>query len=291
MVHRDRNFNSGRFNVLIKTVTMLKDFLATVFVFFFFLYTPLVKSQGVVTLSPHLAELVYSAGAGEDLIAVSAWSNYPESVKSLPVIGDAFHVDIEKILALKPDLILAWGSGTSPQLVSKLRQYKLNIKLVDQHVLQDIPLTIRQIGQWCGTSSEAEKSALEFESKYQALLNRYQSKRALKSVFIQTSSQVLFTVNQHHLMSELIMMCGGENIFASLEQLSSRVEEEAVLKYSPEWIILPSKDAASRWREWQKIGFLENTRLMVVNPDHFHRATTRILLSAEKICENLKKAN
>ncbi len=251
-------------------------------------------ARRVVTLSPHLAELVYAVGAGDTLVGVSAYSDFPEPVRALPQVGDAFMVDQEQLALLRPDLILAWYSGTPAATVEKLRKQGFDVVRVRTRSLADVAEAIDTIGRLTGRDSAARAVRNRFESQL-AALNAAADEQPPIRVFYQISQRPLYTVNGRHYASELIERCGGENIFADLGELAPMVTEESVLARDPEVIVTGGSDAAaadlfSDWRRWQGLSATRSNNFFVVNADLLGRPSDRLALAGAEICERLADA-
>ncbi len=251
-------------------------------------------ARRVVTLSPHLAELMYAVGAGDVLVGVSAYSDYPEPVLSLPQVGDAFMVDQEQLALLEPDLILAWYSGTPAATVEKLRKQGFNVERIPTRSLADIAGAIDTIGRLTGREAAAKKVRAGFESKLAELRGPGDGQPPIR-VFYQISERPLYTVNGDHYASELIERCGGRNIFAELGELAPMVSEEAVLARDPEVIITGAfdDDAAelfSNWRRWQRLSATRRNNFYRVDADLLGRPSDRLVLAGAEICDRLQRA-
>ncbi|MGJ8663819.1 MAG: helical backbone metal receptor [Marinicella sp.] len=238
-----------------------------------------------VSLSPHITELIYSAGAGESILGVSAYSNFPESVKSKQIIGDAFHLNLELITQLDPDFVFYWDDGTPKQTVEQLKSMKLNLIPVEIKQLSDIPKAIRLIAHTLNT--KPQKATDEFLTDLNHLKNKKQKPR---SALIQFSDQPIFTVNGSHWMSEAIEVCGLSNVFADLEALSAAVTLESVVLNKPEVIIrLEPLQKENQLSTWSSIPAIKNNHVAVLEADHFTRPTLRTMRAIESLCEQVEQ--
>lgn len=251
------------------------------------------ESLRIVTLAPHLAELVFAAGAGEMLVGVSAYSNYPDAVGELPHIGDAFLIDHEQLLLLRPDILLAWQSGTASHTVDELRARNYRVEQIRTNGLNDIADALRSIGSLTGREAQAESVAAAFVANIERLRESYAQGEPIR-VFYQIASRPLYTANGNHYVSELIELCGGDNIFGDLGELAPLVSEEAVLVRDPEVMIAGRVDQEesplSAWRRWPALSANIQDNYFYIPADLLARPTPRLLQAGEAICEVLQQA-
>ena len=254
-------------------------------------------AQRIISLSPHITELIYSAGAGNKLIGVDDYSNYPEAAKSIARIGDANHLDIEKILSLQPDLIVAWGSGQShDRFIEQLIHLQLTVYISSPEDMEAIPYTVENLGKLAGTYDYAKQQSQKFSDELIDIINEY-SEQASVTVFYEIWNQPLFTINGQHVMSKVIEICGGRNVFADLPILSPEVSIEAVISTNPDVIIASGTGEGDQrppwlddWLQWPTINAARNNHLYHIPPDLIHRQTFRILQGTRILCEHLQSA-
>lgn len=247
------------------------------------------SASRLVTLAPQLTELVFAAGAGSALVGVSAYSDYPPAARAIPVVSDAFTVDQEQLALLRPDLLLAWQSGTPAHVVEELRQAGYAVEVLRTQSLGDIAPAIRRLGELTGHAEHAAAVAAEFSESLEDLRKRHAG-GAPVSVFFQISERPLYTVSNQHYIGEIISLCGGQNIFADLGELAPAVAVEAVVDRNPEVLLAAGDDASSTFAVWQRWPGMAANRygnLFVVNPDEISRAGTRVIAGARRICEQL----
>jgi iron complex transport system substrate-binding protein len=246
----------------------------------------------VVTLAPNLTELVYAVGAGDSLVGVSAWSDYPLAARDLPVIGDAFTLDQEQLALLEPDLLLVWESGTPLHTIQELRKTGFNVAVIRTRGLADIAAAMQQIGELTGRGQAATDAANRFRRELQVLREAHRDAEPI-SVFFQVSARPLYTVNKEHYVSELIELCGGRNIFSDLDELAPAITVEAVVERNPE-VMLASSDAGDggfvEWQRWPQIAANLYGNLFVLPADELARATPRLISAGGEMCLALQKA-
>lgn len=258
-------------------------------------------AQKIISLSPHITELIFSAGAGEKLSGVDDYSNYPKAAISITRIGDANHLDIETILSLQPDLIVAWGSGQSHnQFIQQLIRLQQTVYISSPENLEAIPRTVENLGKLSGTYDYAKQQSQKFRNELKNIIAEY-SERPSVNVFYEIWHQPLFTINGQHVMSQVIEICGGRNVFADLPILSPEVNIESVISADPDVIIASgivneSENGVQRppwlddWLQWPTIKASKNKHLYHLHPDLIHRQTFRILQGTRILCEQLQRA-
>jgi iron complex transport system substrate-binding protein len=260
-------------------------------------------SQRIITLAPHLSELVDAAGGAERLVSVSAFSNLPESVKQLPITSDARSIDLEKMKSLRPDLIIYWRGGTSESQIQSIKKtFNKDVQFiaVEPKKLTDIATDIEKIGKVLGTEQIAKKNAdalrlkiAELNTKQQSANQKNISKRKVK-VFYQVWAQPLMTLNQDHIIGDIIQRCGGEQLFANKKVLVPTVSREAVIKANPE-IIFTAVDSTkmktdwSMWSSFPQLAATKNKAFIDLDGDIISRPSPRIMQGAEKICAEINK--
>ena len=246
----------------------------------------------IVSLAPSLTELVYTVGAGEQLVGVSAWSDYPPEVLDLPVVGNAFTVDQEQLALAKPDLLLVWESGTPAHIIDELRSIGYNVAAIRTRELDDVADALLQIGKLTGHVDEAKKAAAAYRDELQSMRDQYHSLPKIR-VFYQVAARPLYTINNEHYISELISACGGKNIFEDLTELAPTVDVEAVVDRDPE-VMLASTDAGDdafvEWQRWPDITANRLGNLFLLPADEIGRATTRVMVAGHAMCLALQQA-
>ena len=251
-------------------------------------------ARRIISLAPHLTELIYAAGAGDKLIAVSAYSDFPDAAKELPQVGDASNLDLERIVMLKPDLVLAWKSNVSPFAVERLRRLSIPVYVTETRRLAGIPKLLRSIGTLVGTANTAEHAAQNFADRVRELEDGARGQKII-STFIEIWHDPLLSVNAEHIMSEVVALCGGRNILANAPILTPSIGLETLLEADPSVIIgggsaATADDFSRVWEKHASLTAVRKRSVFHVNPDWIQRATPRILLGAKVICDGLNQA-
>jgi iron complex transport system substrate-binding protein len=250
-------------------------------------------ARRIVALAPHIVENLYSAGAGDRLVGVVSYSNYPARAADLPEVGSYNAFSLEQIVALQPDLVVMWGSGNGMQTLSKLEGLGIPVYVSELRQLSDVPQSIRLLGQLAGTTTTGEREARRIEKELDTFRNRYDGKLEV-TVFYQIWNEPLQTVNGDHLISEVIALCGGRNIFSDASSLAPRISIEAVLRRDPDAIVASGMGEArpewlDQWRSYPSLSAVTNDFLFFIDPNHVQRPTARVLLGAERLCQQLEQ--
>ena len=246
----------------------------------------------LVSLAPNLTEIVYAAGAGPALVGTVEFSDYPAAAKSVPRIGDGWRVDFERVLALQPDAVLAWTSGTPRATIERLQVLRLHVVEVPTFRLADVPAALRLVGELAGTRAVAAAAAVRFEEEVRQLRERHAGARPV-TVFVQIDDEPLFTVNGRHVISEVVELCGGRNVFAELPQIAPQIDEEAVLARNPQVILTTDDtiaDPRAQWRRWPQLAAVRLGAVYAMPSDTVARASPRLVEGVQAVCAALDDA-
>lgn len=250
-------------------------------------------AQRVVTLAPHATELVFAAGGAERIVGTVGHSDFPPAARDIPRVGDHRQIDIERIIALKPDLLIVWLHGNSARQLEQLRKLRIPLYYSEPRKLDDISRSVLRIGQLLGTESQARQAAAEQRRNLAQLSEKYR-KRAPVRVFYQVWPQPLYTLNGAHILSDAIRLCGGENIFANLSATAPTVSIEAVVAENPEAIIAgaeePTKSGLEQWSTYSTMLAVQRGNLFSIDADLLNRAGPRLIEGTALLCEKMELA-
>lgn len=248
----------------------------------------------IIALAPHAVELLYMLGAGDRIVATTEYADYPEAANNIPRIGGYAGIQLERVLELEPDLIIAWQGGNKAQDIEQMQALNLPVHLSKTKDLDDIPREMQTLGRMLGLEANGKKAAEEFNQKLKQLRLKYHDKKQVK-VFYQLWSEPLRAMAAGSWINELITSCGGVNIFNDTDLDYPQVSIETVLIQKPDVIIIPSHhgsktEAGDKWKSWPEIPAVKHNQIYFINGDILHRFSARILQGMQAVCDSLEKA-
>ncbi|REF02798.1 cobalamin-binding protein [Cupriavidus plantarum] len=252
-------------------------------------------ARRIVSLAPHVTELIYAAGGGDRIVGTVTYSDYPHEARDIPRVGDNKSLDLERIAALKPDLIVVWRHGNAQKQTDRLRALGMPLFFSEPRRLESIPENLEKLGTLMGTSTVANRAAADFRQQIDTLRKTYASRPPV-TVFYQVWQQPLMTLNGQHLISDMLALCGGRNLFANETPLVPTVSTEAVVAGNPE-VMLTAGMGATRpdrpladftmWEKWKQVTAVARNNLFIVDGDLVNRAGPRVARGAEEICKDI----
>ena len=250
-------------------------------------------AQTIITLAPNLAELVYAAGSGDRLVATVEYSDYPEAATRLPRVGDAFRLDLEQILSLKPDLVIAWDSGNPQAALARLRSLDIATWSIEIREPADIAIVLEQIGEATDNTAAAREAAMQTRLKLTELQQHYAGATTV-TYFYQVASSPLYTINGQHLVSRGFELCGGTNVFLDAAMLAPQVSYEAVIAADPQVLFASAspgeENSLKRWLDWPRMQAVRHGALFTLPADEISRATPRMLDAVAEGCRLLNES-
>jgi iron complex transport system substrate-binding protein len=248
-------------------------------------------AKRIVSLAPHLTELVYDAGAGSRLVGAIEYSDYPPAAKKLPRVGSEAGIDLEAVMALQPDLVVAWPNAGSLRAVNRLADLGLPVFRSEPRELDDIARTLERLGALAGTQREAQQAAADFRARVRDLEARY-SKRTPVRVFYQVWDRPLITVNGNHVITKVMRLCGGVNVFERLPLIAPEIDREAVLRADPQVIVASGLNGErpawlDAWKAFPGLAAAARGNLYAIPSELIQRHTPRLLDGAEQLCRIL----
>ncbi len=249
-------------------------------------------AQRVIAMAPHVTELLFAAGGAEKIVGAVTYSDYPEAAKKVPRVGDNRQVDIERVIAMKPDLIVVWMHGSSERQIESLRQLGVPIFHSEPKKLGDIAASIATLGKLMGTEKVADATAAELRKQFAALARQYANRPPVR-MFYQVWDKPLYTLSSGSIVSDAMTLCGGVNIFADLKVTAPVVGIEAVLQADPEAIFGTSEKnygGVNLWRAYPNLQAVRRDNLFTLNGELLNRAGPRMVAGTVALCEKLEMA-
>ena len=252
----------------------------------------------IVSLTPGATETLFSAGAGSQVIATVEYSDEPPAARRVPRIGDVVAIDMERLVALHPDVVIAWPTGGNP--AQRQKAAALGIAVYDQDVLRlaDLPGSVRRLGRLAGTTAAAERAADALAARLAALERTYGAHGGAQrpSVLLQVWNRPIYTVGGRHLMSDALALCGARNAFADLPESGPVLDMEAVIARDPDIIIAaaPSGEGAAWLADWKRFGSLKavrSGRLVAFEDQALSRLGPSVISATEELCRAIARVN
>jgi iron complex transport system substrate-binding protein len=248
----------------------------------------------IISLSPHITELLFAAGAGDRIVGVDDSSDYPAAVAGIARVGEPAALDVEGLLKLRPTLIVLWDSGTPASRKAELERLNLRLYITDQHRLDDIGATLLEFGRLAGTEAVAAAAARRYRTELKEVRSRYAARSRLR-VFYQVWDRPLYTLSGAHVVSEVLSLCGGDNVFADLSTLAPAIDKEAVLARNPDVILIAATGAEGRrqtldWNQFANLRAVRSHHVFTVDPSLVGRMAPRILQGVREVCGLLDAA-
>ena len=251
-----------------------------------------IPAERIITLAPNLAELVFAAGAGAQLKAVVEYSDFPAQVKQIPRIGDAFRIDLERIIELEPDLVIGWKSGNPQTALQKLELLGTTVWQIEITRPEEIADAVENISRAAGTQSIGQPVARLLRDKLAGLRQQNADKSPV-DYFYQIAPRPLYTINGQHIISRSLEVCGGVNIFSELPTLAPQISRESVILANPRAMIAPEisgdSPALAIWQDWPRLQAVQNKTMLYLPADEISQATPRLLDSIDLACRLLDK--
>ena len=249
-------------------------------------------AQRIVSLAPHATELIFAAGGGDRIVGTVEYSDYPAAALRISRVGNHQQIDIERVIALKPDLLVVWLHGSSERQLDSLRKLGIPFFYSEPKKLADIPDSVARLGRLMGTEQQADKMAAAERAQLASLAAKYRDRPTVRT-FYQVWGKPIYTLNGTHILSDVMRLCGAENVFAHLSVTAPSVSTEAVLLANPEAMITGDRKTTAGleiWARYPDLLAVKNGNLFSINADLLNRAGPRLIDGAAMVCEKLEEA-
>lgn len=251
-------------------------------------------AQRVISMAPHATELLFAAGGGKRIVGTMNWSDYPPEAKSIPQVGSNSQIDIERVIALKPDLIVVWQSGNTARQLEQLARLGIPVFRSEPRKLEQVASSIERFGALLGTDKQAQGAAADYRAQVAQLSARYAHAKPVR-VFYQVWDRPIYTLNDNQIVSDMIRTCGGRNVFGELPVIAPEVSLEAVLAKDPEAVIggdehAPGDRGINIWKPYKAMSAVRRGNLFTLDGELLTRPGPRTAQGAAKLCELLEIA-
>lgn len=248
----------------------------------------------IVSLAPHITESLYEVGAGDNIVGTVRYSDFPAAALDIPIIGSFDEISYESLLRMNPDLVIVWASGNGDEIISRIKSLGLTVFLDEPRNIEDIPSSLRRFGKLTGHEAIAERAAAGFITKLNALRRDYADEEVI-DVFYQVWNDPITTLNGKHLISNIISLCGGRNVFADVIPIAPVVNVESVLSADPQVIVVSGMsderpEWLDEWKDWPGLAASDNSQLYSIPPDLLQRNAPRVIEGAQLMCEILSQS-
>jgi iron complex transport system substrate-binding protein len=249
----------------------------------------------IISLAPGATEMLFAAGAGQRVIATVQYSDEPAAAKQVPRIGDVVAIDMEKLVALRPEVAVVWPGGGNPAQIEEIGRMGIPLYRQQVNALADLPGSLRRLGALAGTSASAEQAARNIEARLATLSHTYERGRH-PSVLLQVWNHPVYTVGGTHLMSDALRLCGARNVFGDLRDLGPAVDVEAVVARNPDIIVAAAPPGAGKewladWRRFTTLRAVRTGNLIAFEDQRLTRLGPSVVTATEALCKVLASAH
>jgi vitamin B12 transport system substrate-binding protein len=240
--------------------------------------------ERVVSLAPSLSEIVVELGSADLLVGVLDAGDRPAELQNLPSVGRYGQLDMERLLSLKPDLLLLWPGSVGPAQREQLKHLNIPTYVADSHSLEQLTTQIEAIAAQLGRPERGVSLAADLRQRLAALRQRYRRDEPLR-VFYQVWDRPLYTVGGGQIISDALEVCGARNVFADLTLPAPQVSVEAVLQRDPEVILAGEQAQLEAWKSWPRVAAVAQGRLLLVTDKGLERPSGQMIEATAKLCQ------
>ena len=252
-------------------------------------------AEKVISLAPHNTEILFYIGAGKKIVGTVHYSDYPEAALKIPRIGGYDKINLEQIITLKPDLVVAWKSGNDTRSVKRIEQLGFPVFYSDDHNIKGIAATMESLGKLTGLATQSLKLKKEFLNRYQALQDLNKNKAPIK-IYYEVWQSPRYTLGGTHFSAEIFKICGGQSLFDDVAEKAPIVSLEAIITRNPQVILTGDRhgeqsllELRGQWQQWPQIDAVKNQHIYYVDADIYTRSSPRALDAAEDLCSILDR--
>jgi vitamin B12 transport system substrate-binding protein len=238
----------------------------------------------VVSLAPSLSEIVVELDSANLLVGVLDAGERPAAIASIPSVGRYGQLDMERLLSLKPDLLLLWPGSVGPAQRDQLKGLGIPTFVAEPHSLEQLTTQIEAIAAQLGRPERGVKRAAALRQRLVELRQRYRREVPLR-VFYQVWDKPLYTVGGGQIISDALEVCGARNVFADLSLPAPQVSIEAVLQRDPEVILASDQAQLNAWKAWPQVAAVKQEKLLLVTDKGLERPSGQMINATAKLCQ------
>lgn len=251
-------------------------------------------AKRIISLAPHVTEDLFAIGAGKLIVGAVNYSDYPPEANQIERIGGYNGFDLERIRALKPDLIIGWATGNPERQLDQIKALGFPVFLTFSKKMADVPTVLERMGEMTALQAGAGKAAKQYRDQLALLEKTYAGRKPVR-VFYQIWDRPLMTINNTQIISDVMRVCGGVNVFGTQSDLTPKVDVEAVLAANPDVIMTSGEpgvktDWLAPWKKWKNLKATQNNQFYVLPKDSVNRMGPRLVQGGKAMCEALEKA-
>ncbi|WP_223485627.1 cobalamin-binding protein [Pseudomonas sp. A-RE-19] len=245
---------------------------------------PVAAVERVVSLAPSLSEIVVELNSADLLVGVLDAGERPAELKGIPSVGSYGQLDMERLLSLKPDLLLLWPGSMGPAQREQLKGLNIPTYVAEPHNLEQLAAQIEVIAAQLGRPERGVSLAENLRQRLGSLRQRYRRDEPLR-VFYQVWDRPLYTVGGGQIISDALQVCGARNVFADLTQPAPQVSVEAVLQRNPEVILASDQAQLDAWKTWAQVTAVAQGQLLLVTDKGLERPSGQMIEATAKLCQ------
>ncbi|MBB1385937.1 cobalamin-binding protein [Pseudoalteromonas sp. SG45-5] len=249
------------------------------------------KKLRIIALAPHIVENLFAIGAGDNIVGTVDYADYPAEAQSIERIGGYYGISLEKVLALKPDLVIAWKSGNQSEDLAQIERLGIKVYLSNPTTIDAVADELLTFGEFTGNIEQSQQAANAFTQKLNGIVKSQQGKKNITG-FYQLWPEPMMSVGKNTWISQLIETCHVSNVFAQSTTDYPQISIENVIVTKPQVIIIPDEKSKMpqpvvNWQKWPEVPAVKNGQFISVNANLLHRFSPRMLDGLADMCDKI----
>lgn len=250
----------------------------------------------IISLAPSVTEILFALGLGERIAAVTSYCDFPEAAKLKEKIGDTLNPNPERLIALKPDLVIVTTASQLEKLSGQLGELNIPVYVTDPRTVRGVVTSIRKLGEVTGAEAEAKEIADEMERRIGDVQKRIGALPKLRVLYVLQTAP-LITAGRNTFINDLVLLAGGQSISGNESADYPQLSRETAIARQPEVIVAPASHGTELvkeedlLRDFAVTPAVKNRRIVRVNPDWVDRPGPRIIEGLEQLSQGLHPSN